>query len=124
MFGEYFFPGTVVLLKFVLRLVVNQAASKVDFFRALLSFPIDLVFLALSFSAIMLARTQTGPIHIDTKTQLSVFIAFIVAAVIVTTFSKVSDHKFNVDKSLTCIGWMLPAYLVSIYSLYISIAAV
>jgi hypothetical protein len=125
MSGEYIFPGTIVLLKFVLRLGLNRNVTGVDFFRAVLSLPTDIAFLALSFSAIILTYLQTrAPVRLDTKSSLALFAILLLVTVIVTMFAKKSDDNFVLEKPVACVCWMVPAYLLSLYSLYLMLAAI
>jgi uncharacterized membrane protein (DUF106 family) len=113
--GEYVLPASVVILKLLFRLAVGEEISRVSIFRAVLNFPIDLVFLGISFSVIILSYLQLDTVHPwSTKDVLSCFAILIVAAVIVTACSKSSDKLFIDEKDLPAIALFMAAYLISL----------
>jgi hypothetical protein len=115
MFSEYVFPASVVVLKFVYKLALGRPVSKVEFFRAILNFPVDLAFLALSFSAIILSFLQVrGRIPISARDGFAFFLIYIVLTAIVTLMARQSDNEFEIDNHGLCIVWMIPAYLLAI----------
>jgi hypothetical protein len=123
MLVDYTFPATVALLKFLFRLFINQAVTRVDVARALLAFPIDLAFLGLSFSSVFLGYMQSRISEpLSLKAALDLFLIYIVGAAFVTVFSKLSDSAFIVDRHWSCVGWTIPAYFLSIVAVFFSLA--
>jgi hypothetical protein len=100
MVSDYLFPAVVILLKFVYKLAIGRSVSGVDFFRALLNFPIDLAFLALSFAAVILSYFQTVWIHpLSMKDSLTVFLAYVALSALVTFFVRNSENNFDIDRN-------------------------
>jgi hypothetical protein len=124
MFSDYLFPCSVLAVKFLFRLAAGQHVSRVVLVRAILSFPVDLAFLALSFLAVLLTYLQArAPFPLSTKDILGVFLVSIVAAFLVQLFARKSDDQYTLEKYFASVCWMIPAYLISIYSLSVLIAA-
>jgi hypothetical protein len=115
-------PATVVLLKLFLRLYAGQSANKVDFAKVALTFPMDLAFLAISFSAIFLGFMQTRITQpLPTRAVLGIFLLYVLAAGLVTVLVKKSDGAFVVDRHWVSVAWTLPAYLISLLAIFLSI---
>jgi small-conductance mechanosensitive channel len=94
-------------------------------FKAILNFPVDLAFLAISFSAIILpymqARLQNP---ISTKDVMFWFVLYVVAALVVTVLSRHSDKAFVADKNKNAFFLVIPAYFVSIFVIVLSLSAI
>jgi hypothetical protein len=78
MVSDYLFPAVVILLKFVYKLAIGRSVSGVDFFRALLNFPIDLAFLALSFAAAICLRLDLACLRGDEQRALGDVLSHVV----------------------------------------------
>jgi hypothetical protein len=122
---DYALPGSVIALKFLFRLSVGQEVKKVDLFKAILNFPVDLAFLAVSFAAIILPYMQSRPVNpISTKEVMLWFALYIVAAFVVTIFTKSSDKAFVLEKNGVAFLFSLPAYFLSILVITLSLKAI
>ncbi|WP_284420234.1 MULTISPECIES: hypothetical protein [unclassified Bradyrhizobium] len=111
---DYLFPGSVVILKFLFKLLIGRSVTAVDFFRAVLSFPIDLAFLALSFAAIVLSFLQAREkIAIEPKQSLGCFVFCIAVCAVVAILVRKSESKFDQDSNLKCVAWITLAYMLS-----------
>jgi hypothetical protein len=122
MLADYILPATVVLLKLFFRLYAGHSANKVDFAKVALAFPIDLAFLAISFSAIFLGFMQSRlPDPLSTRAVLGIFLLYVLAAGCVTVLVRKSDGAFVVDRHWASIAWTLPAYFISLVTIFLSI---
>lgn len=122
MFADYAFPSTVVLLKFILKLALEDRVNKVDTAKALLGFPIDLAYLAISFLAVILSHVQAnGEHHASVRLALAIFVAYVAGAALVTIFSKKSERAFIEEKNLKSFGLIVPAYLIAIFGAVLSL---
>ena len=91
----------------------------------MLSFPIDLAFLAISFSAIILPYMQARPENpLSTRDVMFWFLTYIVIAFVVTIFTRHSDKAFAEAKKeniLPAVLWAMPAYFLSILIIVLSL---
>jgi nitric oxide reductase large subunit len=95
MVADYALPGSVIALKFLFRLSIGQQVTRVELFKAMLAFPVDLAFLAISFAAIILPYMQARPENpLSTKDVMFWFLTYIVAAFVVTILTRHSDKAF------------------------------
>jgi hypothetical protein len=125
MIVDYTLPGSVVALKFLFKLYIAQNVNKVDFFRAILNFPIDLAFLAISFAALVLPYMQVRQANpLSTKEVLFWFVAYVFSAFVVTLLTKKSDHAFVLDKLKSSVAHMLLAYFISIFVIVASLFSI
>ena len=93
-------------------------------YKAALSFPIDLAFLAISFSAVFLGYLQSQTTNpLSTGATLGIFVLYIVVGGVVTLLVKKSDGAFVLDRHIVCIAWLAPAYLISTFAIFVSIWA-
>jgi hypothetical protein len=122
--ADYILPGTVVLLKLFFRLFVGHSASRIEIAKAALAFPIDLAFLAISFSAVFLGYMQSRAVSpLSTGATLGIFVLYILAGGTVALFVKKADGAFVMDRHLIMIAWNIPAYFISTLAIFFSIWA-
>jgi len=125
MVADYALPGSVIALKFLFRLSIGQQVTRVELFKAMLSFPIDLAFLAISFSAIILPYMQARPENpLSTRDVMFWFLTYIVTAFVVTILTRHSDKAFAEAKKeniLPAVLWAMPAYFLSILIIVLSL---
>lgn len=82
-------PGTILAVKFLLRLFVDRSASSVEIIQAMLAFPVDILFLALSLVAgYALATPNTS------QSGLVFFAATIAIGIIVVVLWRRADALF------------------------------
>jgi hypothetical protein len=55
------FPGTVMVLKLLFKLFIEQQVKAVDIAKAILAFPIDIAFLSFSFGAAIIYAKARQP---------------------------------------------------------------
>jgi hypothetical protein len=114
MFAELAFPGTIMLLKFVSKIVIEQEVRVVDFFKALLSFPIDIAFLSLSFgSAVLLSILAKSPVETVGKEILAIVIGCLIFSLITIMFCKESDRAFTNERNIATVVFAFLGYLLS-----------
>lgn len=114
MFAELAFPGTIMLLKFVSKILIEQEVRAVDFFKALLSFPIDIAFLSLSFgSAVLLSILGKSPVEAVGKTILSFVLACLIFSLITIMFCRKSDRAFTNERNIATVVFAFLGYLLS-----------
>jgi hypothetical protein len=112
------FPGTVMLLKLLFKLTIEQEIGAVDVAKALLAFPVDIAFLSFSFGAALLYARPVSELHDSTLRQM--FVALVIAIVLLvctTLFSKKSDKAFTREQFIRTSIHILIAYLFSIAAL-------
>ncbi|WP_105430210.1 hypothetical protein [Neorhizobium sp. T6_25] len=92
MLPDIFFPSSVLLLKFVYKLFIEQEVKALDVFRALCAFPLDMAFLSFSFFAAFVYSIPPQPsAAFSQKDVLSAFLIFLVLTVIVTALCRKTD---------------------------------
>jgi hypothetical protein len=119
MMWDIAFPGTVMLLKLVFKITIEQQIKPVDVAKAVLAFPIDIAFLAFSFGAALLYARPLGVMHTNGIRQM--FVALVVAIillVITTVFSKKSDNAFTLEKFKMTFLHVLVAYVLSFVAVW------
>ncbi|WP_406868149.1 hypothetical protein [Paraburkholderia fungorum] len=115
---RYIFPGAVVVLKFLLKLWTNQQSSKVDIVRALVVFPVDVTFLALSFIAAACSKWQiTNQAPASTYMVLSAAVVYIVVIILTVVLTKESDRAYIGDRNWKALFFACPSYGLASLSL-------
>lgn len=113
--GDIAFPGIVMLLKLVSRLFVEREVSFMDAMKALVLFPIDIMFLAFSFGAAILYATPPEAIQVGSiRTMFSFLIGCTIIAILITAFCRKSDKALDQKKFGWTIGFSAVTYMVSI----------
>jgi hypothetical protein len=111
---ELAFPGSVMLLKLLFKITIEQQLKAVDLTKAIIAFPIDIAFLSFSFGAAILYSRPTSGMRADSLRDM--FVALVVAVIlllITTVFSKKSDTAFTTYKKGMTFLHVLVAYLFS-----------
>ena len=126
MSAEYLLPGSVLLLKFLFRLLVDQSPRLVDFFKALIAFPVDMTFLAFSFGAATLVHASAGK-ESNVRMIITFVVGAVIAALVTTKLSRASDAALDRSRvvaasSITALGYAA-ALTVLYFSLTIGAAA-
>jgi hypothetical protein len=118
MLWEIAFPGSVMILKLVFKIVIEQQLKAVDVTKALLAFPIDIAFLSFSFGAAMLYARPVGSIAVGT------ILTFAIALLAVTTvFAKKSDQSFTLSKFGMTFVHVIVAYVLSFVAFWCAVNA-
>ena len=97
--ANYLFPGTIILLKFMLKLFVEQETNKVDLYKALLAFPVDAAFLSVSFaSAVLVTITKANPNVIPLYESWGIFAFGLCILIPVIVLCRKSERAFIKEK--------------------------
>lgn len=121
---EYVLPGSVLLLKLVFRVCVDQRFTWIDTLRAVVVFPADVAFLSFSFGAATLAQLQaTGEQPIDSRFTLTASVLCVAFVMLASVSSKASERAFDSSQfirmaALSGTGYCLAA-LVLYWSLHV-----
>jgi hypothetical protein len=116
--GDIAFPGFVMLLKLVSKLFIEREVTIMDTLKAMIVFPIDIIFLAFSFGAAILYATPAqliGPGSL--KKMLAIVVACTVVAVLITALCRKGDKALDEKKYKLTITWAIPTYLASLVAL-------
>jgi hypothetical protein len=120
MSADYVLPGSVLLLKLMFRLLVDQKPSVIDSIKAVIAFPVDMTFLLFSFGAATLAHDQYIQKNPDIRMIVSLVILGVVCAFVTTKLSRISDEQFDKNHY----GWAGISggcgYLVAVAVIYCS----
>jgi hypothetical protein len=122
MLGELGFPGSVMLIKLLFKMFIEQEVRRVDCLKAILNFPVDIAFLSLSFgSAILLAAEARSTVSSAGKTLLAFVVAALILSFLVTVMCKRSDRAFTADRNRASVGWAFLGYFLAFVVLFASI---
>lgn len=122
--GDLLFPGSVMLLKFIFKLLIEQEVRLSDALKALLNFPLDLAFLAFSFgAAILYSMPASAPaLQVATmKAILGSMIAAIVVLSILAMMCRKSDKAFTGERLLSAFAIGVSSYAVSLLTVYLAL---
>ena len=113
------FPGTVMVLKLLFKLFIEQQVKPVDIAKAILAFPIDIAFLAFSFGAALLYAKPPSSIHIGTIREMFVILLLAVMILMIcTVLAKKSDAAFTLNKFALMFLLVILAYLASMVAVW------
>jgi hypothetical protein len=90
-------PGTILALKFLLKLFVDKSATWTDGVSAVLALPVDVLFLAASLVAALVIASPDRA-----KEGLILFIVFVGLAVLAVVLWRRSDRLFVADRHMWC----------------------
>lgn len=124
MLADLVLPGSIMLLKFSLKAVVENEVKQVDVLKALTMFPVDVAFLSLSYgSAILYANPSLVEGDRGIKTLLATVLVSIIFLLPVIVLSKKSEKAFVLSQSWKSTILAAIAYSIAIpitaYSTYI-----
>lgn len=120
--GDLLFPGMVMILKLVTKLFVGRSASSFDFMKAMVVFPIDITFLALSFGAAILYATPPDQIRVGSIRLMFLFFgSCVILAVVTTALCQKSDKALDNVEPWPTIGYSVVTYGVSLAALIASL---
>lgn len=113
MLSDYLLPGSIIILKFGLRMTTESETNSVDTLRALTLFPIDVAFLSLSYgSAILYTRSGIEASPSTVKAILTTAFLAIALLLPVIVIAKKAERalvlsKFRRSFALSVIGYIL-----------------
>lgn len=123
-FWDYALPGSIILLKLMLRLGTDQETNGADTLKAVLVFPVDIAFLSLSYGSAILYASQgalTGQMPVKAVLSIAFLAVFLLMPVII--ISKKSERALVLAKTKKA-GWLAVggyALALSITTLSISV---
>lgn len=121
--ADIIFPGSVMLLKFFFKLLIEGELRLSDALKALLTFPLDLAFLAFSFgAAILYSIPATTTVQVATmKLIFSLVIAAVVILSILVMMCKKSDKEFTGERLAPAFFIAVASYLISFVVVYFAL---
>ncbi|WP_417612753.1 hypothetical protein [Parasphingorhabdus sp.] len=117
---DYLLPGSIIMLKFGLRMTTDQETNGADTLKAIMVFPVDIAFLSLSYgSAILYTSEISTATTIPVKAVLTT--AFIAIALLlpVIVVSKKSERALVLAKTkkaslLAALGYFLALTITAV----------
>ena len=103
---DFALPGSIIMLKFGLKMTTDQETNGADTLKALLIFPVDIAFLSLSYgSAVLYTAQNASDEAAPVKAILTV--AFIAIALLlpVIVLTKKSERALVLSKTKLA-GWL------------------
>jgi hypothetical protein len=115
MIVDYAFPGTIIILKTLFKVAIEQEVKGVDCFKAFLALPVDIAFLSFSFGAAILYTEQASGHHSTSVRGIMIFaIGCTVFALVVSVLSKKADKAFTGDKTFSSLVLAFFSYSISL----------
>lgn len=122
MSADYLLPGSVLLLKLMFKLFVDQTPKLVDAFKALIAFPVDMTFLAFSFGSAALVQAQIGKAESpDVKMIISLVVFGVIFAFVTTKLARWSDSALDQNKLIASGLIAVAGYFVAVFVVYWSL---
>ncbi|WP_175907997.1 hypothetical protein [Burkholderia seminalis] len=119
---HYLFALVLVILKLGLKVGAGRSMTRIDMVRAILTFPLDLAFLGLSFGIVYIMSMQTKHQPAATTEEvLLVFSLYITFGIFVALICRKSDMLFNKDENGWPMLWAGLNYVLTIFALLFSI---
>lgn len=122
--ADYMLPGIIMLLKFAMRMSTDSETNAADTARALIVFPIDIAFLALSYGSAVLYSAPPNDINQNTMKIIIIIILIAIFLLFpVTLLAKKAERSFVLEKQWKCLSLVTLAYILafSVASLSISV---
>lgn len=118
------FPGTVMMLKLVFKLTIEQQMKPVDVAKAVLAFPIDMAFLSFSFAAAIVYSREDEVLHdLTLRGTIALVISSVIVLLLTTTFAKKSDAAFTLNRFVWMFCHVICAYVFSITAMLCALHA-
>jgi hypothetical protein len=119
MLSDLAFPCSVMVMKLLFKLAVEQEIKIVDALRALLVFPIDIAFLSFSFGAALLyaipaQRIQSG----NVRTMFIFLIIGLIGLILITVSAKKSEKLFVADNYKLMMFLSAVSYVLSLVGVW------
>lgn len=109
-------PGSLLGIKFLLKLFVGQSPTRVNLIEAIIALPVDVVFLAASLLAgFVLAVPQHA------RESLTLFAALIAMGILAVYLSRQSNALFTRDKLLASTALAILNFIASASCLVIAV---
>jgi hypothetical protein len=113
------FPASIMVLKLLCKLFVDQQVRLLDAGKALLAFPVDIVFLSLSFGSGLLYATPTNQIQAATIKSMFVLLLVCVCMALLTTFiCRRSDAALSRSQYWRCGLLFIISYSISSIAIF------
>ena len=105
-FWDFALPGSIIVLKFGLKMTTDQETNGADTLKALLAFPVDIAFLSLSYGSAVLYTAQNASNEpASVKAILTVAFVAIALLLIVLVLSKKSERALVLAQTKLA-GWL------------------
>jgi hypothetical protein len=112
---DYMLPGSIIMLKFGLRMTTDQETNGVDTLKAIMVFPVDIAFLSLSYGSAIL---YSGQMHSTAPTPVKAILsaAFIAVALLIPVIvvARKSERALILSKTKTAAGLSTLGYLLAL----------
>jgi hypothetical protein len=106
-----------------MKLYIHQDVKGVELARALLMFPIDMAFLALSFGVGIFTYLQAQNNKIaNTGNIIGILILYLSAIIIIIILSKRSDRAFVDSQNWRVVIFTIMSYFMSLFSMYLCLS--
>lgn len=121
-------PGSLLLLKLVSKTLAGQSADRVIFLRAIVSLPIDIVFMGLSFIAAAIILAVNHNISIPLQYFIGVLFVSIAFSFIICWLTHIATSSFfsnstNFWEHTRGTLCLFGAFLISLIGVIISVYA-
>lgn len=117
---EFLLPGTVILFKSVLRLMIDRQVTSINFAKAFLSFPVDLTFLSLSYGVASIVSAQQRGANWPITVTLAVIMLYALVGVLTIFVCSKSDRAFDAERNVFTAATCFLAYAVAFLTLGIT----
>lgn len=110
---DYLLPGSVIMLKFGLRVTTDQETNGADTLKAILVFPVDIAFLSLSYGSAILYSAQTSQASaLPVKGVITIVFVAIALLLPIIVVSKKSERALILAKTgkataLSALGYFM-----------------
>ena len=115
---EFLLPGTVVLFKSALRLMVDRQVTGLLFAKAFLAFPIDITFLSFSYGAALLISAQHRGASWPTGFLLGLIVAYALLGTLINLACSKADRAFDAERNWVTFFISLGCYIFAFGILY------
>lgn len=123
MLKDLAWPASILLLKFVCKLFIDQNIRLFDVGRALISFPIDIIFLSFSFgSALLYAMPSHAIGNSSIKNMFMLLVLCMIIIISIIFICRRSDAAFTQGKKIWCSFLFFISYVLSAASILCAVS--
>jgi hypothetical protein len=117
--ADLIFPASVMVIKFLFKLFIDQRVGLVETTKSLLAFPVDIVFLSFSFgSALLYAMPIPSNSPSIVKSSLILALACLCVAILTIVACKKSDAAMISGKWSICVLFFVSSYILSAFTVF------
>jgi hypothetical protein len=110
---ELLLPGSVMILKSLLRLAIDQQVTGIRLAKAMLFLPVDISFLSISYATASLVIGRPQP-PLNLAAVMGLVVIYVVLSVVITLVCSKSDRAFDAERNLFTVLTSMCAYAVSL----------